>query len=84
MKFLGFPDSIPDSRTIWLFRERMSQARKDELVWEEFQRQLDSKGLQVKKRNHSGCDVYRGRARKFKETSRRECQNSSEQGWYLG
>jgi len=27
----------------------MSQARKDELVWEEFQRQLDSKGLQVKR-----------------------------------
>ncbi|MDD3565108.1 MAG: transposase, partial [Methanothrix sp.] len=49
MKFLGFPDSIPDSRTIWLFRERMAQTGKDESVWEEFQRQLDFKGLQVRR-----------------------------------
>ena len=25
MKFLGFPESIPDSRTIWLFRERLKE-----------------------------------------------------------
>lgn len=49
MKFLGFPDSVPDSRTIWLFRERMSQTGKDVSVWEELQRQLDYKGLQVKR-----------------------------------
>ena len=49
MKFLGFPDSIPDSRTVWLFRERMAKTGKDELVWEELQRQLDSRGLQVKR-----------------------------------
>ena len=33
MKFLGFPDLIPDSRTIWLFRERMAQTGKHESVW---------------------------------------------------
>jgi transposase, IS5 family len=28
MSFLGFPDPFPDSRTIWLFRERMSKTEK--------------------------------------------------------
>ncbi len=48
MSFLGFPDMFPDSRTIWLFRERMANAGKDEVVWAELQRQLDAMGLQVK------------------------------------
>ena len=25
MKFLGFPETIPDSTTIWLFRERLTE-----------------------------------------------------------
>jgi IS5 family transposase len=49
MKFLGYPDSIPDSRTIWLFRERLALTGKDKLIWEELQRQLDARGLQVKR-----------------------------------
>jgi len=49
MKFLGFPDSIPDSKTIWLFRERMIRTGKDQAVLEELQRQLNAKGLHVKK-----------------------------------
>ena len=49
MSFLGFPDPFPDSRTIWLFRERMANAGKDEVVWSELQRQLDAKGLRVKR-----------------------------------
>lgn len=32
MAFLGFPDSFPDSRTIWLFRERMAKTEKDKIV----------------------------------------------------
>ena len=28
MSFLGFPDQFPDSRTIWLFRERMAKTEK--------------------------------------------------------
>jgi IS5 family transposase len=49
MAFLDFPDPFPDSRTIWLFRERMANTGKDKAVWEELQRQLDSMGLRVKR-----------------------------------
>jgi len=49
MSFLGFPDPFPDSRTIWLFRERMAKTEKDKFVWAELQRQLDARGLQVKR-----------------------------------
>jgi transposase, IS5 family len=47
MAFLGFPDTFPDSRTIWLFKQRIAESGKDEFVWAELQRQLDSMGLQV-------------------------------------
>jgi IS5 family transposase len=47
MAFLGFPDPFPDSRTIWLFKERMAKTEKDKVVWAELQRQLDAMGLQV-------------------------------------
>jgi transposase, IS5 family len=46
---LGFPDPFPDSRTIWLFKERMARTKMDVAVWAELQRQLDSMGLQVKR-----------------------------------
>jgi transposase, IS5 family len=49
MSFLSFPDSFPDSRTIWLFRERMANTGKDKMVWAELQRQLDGMGLRVKR-----------------------------------
>ena len=49
MKFLSFPDSIPDSKTIWLFRERLKETGKDKAIWEELQRQLDAKGLTIKR-----------------------------------
>ena len=49
MEFLGYPDPFPDSRTIWLFRERMAKTETDKIVWEELQRQLDAKGLKVKR-----------------------------------
>lgn len=49
MAFLGFPDTFPDSRTIWLFKERMGKTEKDKIVWAELQRQLDSVGLQVRR-----------------------------------
>jgi IS5 family transposase len=48
MAFLGFPDPFPDSRTIWLFKQRMADTEKDKMVWAELQRQLDAMGLQVK------------------------------------
>jgi IS5 family transposase len=29
MNFLDYPDLLPDARTIWLFRERLSKTAKD-------------------------------------------------------
>jgi transposase, IS5 family len=49
MAFLDFPDPFPDSRTIWLFKQRIAESGKDELIWAELQRQLDAMGLQVKR-----------------------------------
>lgn len=49
MAFLGYPNPFPDSRTIWLFRERMAERGTDKLVWAELQRQLDAKGLKVRR-----------------------------------
>ena len=49
MSFLGFPNPSPDSRTIWLFKERMAETGMDKVVWAELQRQLDAMGLRVKR-----------------------------------
>jgi len=48
-KFLGFPKSVPDYSTVWYFRERLKDTGKDKEIWRELQRQLDEKGLKVKK-----------------------------------
>ena len=48
-KFLGFPDKIPDFSTIWYFRERLNETGKYKKIWVELNRQLDSKGLKIKK-----------------------------------
>jgi len=48
-RFLGFPEQPPDYSTVWQFRERLAATRTDELVWAELQRQLDAKGLRVRK-----------------------------------
>jgi transposase, IS5 family len=48
MNFLGFPETIPDSSTIWLFRERLAKKGKIDAIMQELQRQLDAKGLVVK------------------------------------
>ncbi len=48
-RFLGYPDKVPDSTTIWLFRERLAETGKDRQVWAELQRQLNKKGLRVRK-----------------------------------
>jgi IS5 family transposase len=48
-RFLGYPEEIPDSTTVWLFRDGLAQTGKDREIWEELQRQLDGKGLRVRK-----------------------------------
>ena len=35
--------------TVWAFRERLIDTGKDEKIWEELQRQINNKGLKVKK-----------------------------------
>jgi len=47
-KFLGFPEYIPESTTVWLFRERIIENFKEEGIWGELQSQLDGLGLQIK------------------------------------
>jgi IS5 family transposase len=49
LRFLGFPKKIPDQTTVWYFRERLSKTGKDNAIWEELQRQLDRKGLAIRK-----------------------------------
>ena len=48
INFLGYPETIPDSTTIWLFRERLTEKDKINATWQELQRQLDARGLVVK------------------------------------
>ncbi len=47
--FLGTTEIVPDSTTIWKFRERLAQSGMDKEVWAEMQRQLDAMNLKVKK-----------------------------------
>ena len=47
--FLGFPGNAPDYSTVWQFRERLAESGRDKLIWAELQRQLDEKGLKVRK-----------------------------------
>jgi len=47
--FLGYPERAPDYSTVWRFRERLAETGKDQEVWAELQRQLDAKGLRVRK-----------------------------------
>ena len=49
MHFLGYPEKAPDYSTVWRFRERLAETGRDRLVWAELQRQLDAKGLKVRK-----------------------------------
>ena len=49
LKFLGFPEKIPDHSTIWFFRERLINQGKLELIWRELQLQQDALGLKIKK-----------------------------------
>ena len=49
MHFLGFPEVLPDSHTIWDFRERLVKYTLSESIWAELQRQIDAAGFTVKK-----------------------------------
>jgi IS5 family transposase len=47
--FLGTTEVVPDSTTIWKFRERLAACGKDKEVWNELQNELDALNLKIKK-----------------------------------
>ena len=83
-RFLGFPEKAPDYSTVWQFRERLAESGRDRLVWSELQRQLDEKGLSVKRGvvqdatfitadpGHAPADKPRG-----EEAKTRRCRDGS-------
>jgi len=70
--FLGTTEIVPDSTTIWKFRERLAEKGADKAVWAEMQRQLDAMNLKMQKGimqdasfitadpGHAKADVPRG------------------------
>ena len=46
--FLHYPEIMPDSRTIWLFRERLSNTGTDSTIWNTIWKQLESRGIKIK------------------------------------
>jgi len=47
MRFLGLrlEDSVPDAKTIWLFRERLKEKGAIERLFDRFDRHLEERGL---------------------------------------
>lgn len=48
-QFLDFPKNIPDSTTIWYFREELHEEDIIDNLWNELQKQIKDKGITVKK-----------------------------------
>lgn len=48
-RFLGFPEQIPDHTTIWRFREYLSENNLHDPLWNELNRQIEKKGIQLSK-----------------------------------
>ena len=46
--FLGTTEVVPDSTTIWKFRERLAETGADKEVWLEMQKQLDAMNIMPK------------------------------------
>ncbi len=40
---------MPDARTIWLFRERLSTSGMDMKLWDAIWKQLDEMGIRIRK-----------------------------------
>jgi IS5 family transposase len=68
--FLGLDQKIPDFSTIWRIRDRLKERGKEDIIWNELQRQLDEKGYEVKKgviQDASFIEADLGRKRYWKE-----------------
>ena len=46
--FLHYPEKMPDARTLWALRERMSMTGMDKHIWSELWRQLESRGIVIR------------------------------------
>ncbi len=49
MKFLGFPEKLPDRNTIWYFRERLSGTGEDRIVFNNIRDQIMAKRIRIRK-----------------------------------
>lgn len=49
LRFLGFPQSVPDHTTIWRFREYLSSLNLHDKLWNELNRQIAEKGIELSK-----------------------------------
>ena len=49
INFLDYPETVPDARTIWLFREWLSKNYLDKGIWKSIWKQFREKGITVKK-----------------------------------
>ena len=68
--FLGLDQKVPDFSTIWRIRDRLKERGKEDIIWNELQRQLDKKGYKVKKgviQDASFIEADLGRKRYWKE-----------------
>jgi IS5 family transposase len=73
--FIGISFQIPDFTTLWRFRERLNQTGRWEQVWNELQRQLEEKGLKIKKgqiQDATFIESDPGRKRQAKEKKARK------------
>jgi IS5 family transposase len=49
INFLDYPETIPDARTIWLFRDRLSSSGRDKKIWKAVWDQIRERGITIKK-----------------------------------
>jgi IS5 family transposase len=61
LRFLGFPEKVPDQTTVWYFRERLSKTKKDKAIWNE-PKKTERKRIKDPERCNSGCDIHHGRS----------------------
>jgi len=73
--FVGFPDKVPDFTTIWKIRDRLQKTGVEEKIWKEVQKQLDSKGYEIKNgviQDATFIEADLGRKRHYKEKKARK------------
>jgi IS5 family transposase len=78
--FLGTTETVPDSTTIWKFRDRLAENGMDKEIWDETQRQFDAMNLKIQKGvlqdatfitadpGHARADIPRGEEAKTRRS----------------